>query len=67
MEGIRIRNFRVLRNVTLGKLWNLQQDDSLADCREAELPLGFRRRMFFREPVLEVKSCCDHEPTKPVP
>ncbi len=25
IEGIRIRNFRALRDVTLGKLWNLQQ------------------------------------------
>lgn len=29
IEGISIRNFRVLRNVTLGKLWNLQQAQPL--------------------------------------
>lgn len=29
IEGIRIRNFRVLQDITLGKLWNLQQIESL--------------------------------------
>jgi predicted ATPase len=29
IEGIRIRNFRVLRDITLGKLWNRQDVDSL--------------------------------------
>lgn len=29
MEGIRIRNFRVLREVALGKLWNLQNAEPL--------------------------------------
>ena len=29
IEGIRIRNFRVLRDITLGKLWNLQQAEPL--------------------------------------
>jgi predicted ATPase len=29
IEGIRIRNFRALRNITLGKLWNLQQAEPL--------------------------------------
>ncbi len=29
IEGIRIRNFRVLRDVTFGKLWNLQQTKPL--------------------------------------
>ncbi|MGA1842292.1 MAG: AAA family ATPase [bacterium] len=29
IEGIRIRNFRALRDVTLGKLWNLQQVKTL--------------------------------------
>lgn len=29
IEGIRIVNFRVLKNVTLGKLWNTQQADPL--------------------------------------
>jgi predicted ATPase len=29
IEGIRIRNFRALRDVTLGKLWNLQQAEPL--------------------------------------
>lgn len=29
IEGIRIQNFRALRDVTLGKLWNLQQADPL--------------------------------------
>lgn len=29
IDGIRIRNFRVLKDVTLGKLWNLQQAESL--------------------------------------
>ncbi len=29
IDGIRIRNFRVLQDVTLGKLWNLQQVESL--------------------------------------
>lgn len=29
IEGIRIRNFRALRDVTLGKLWNLQHADPL--------------------------------------
>lgn len=29
IDGIRIRNFRVLQDVTLGKLWNLQQAESL--------------------------------------
>ncbi len=29
IEGIRIQNFRALRDVTLGKLWNLQQVDPL--------------------------------------
>ncbi len=29
IEGIRIRNFRALKDVTLGKLWNLQGTDSL--------------------------------------
>jgi predicted ATPase len=29
IEGIRIRNFRVLRDVTLGKLWNLQKAEPL--------------------------------------
>lgn len=29
IEGIRIRNFRVLRDITLGKLWNLQQVEPL--------------------------------------
>lgn len=29
IEGIRIRNFRALRDVTLGKLWNLQNAETL--------------------------------------
>lgn len=29
LEGIRIRNYRALRDVTLGKLWNLQRVDPL--------------------------------------
>lgn len=29
IDGIRIQNFRALRDVTLGKLWNLQQADPL--------------------------------------
>ncbi len=29
IEGIRIQNFRVLRDITLGKLWNLQEAESL--------------------------------------
>jgi len=29
IEGFRIRNFRVLRDVTLGRLWNLQQAEPL--------------------------------------
>ena len=29
IEGIRIRNFRVLRDITLGKLWNLQKAEPL--------------------------------------
>ncbi|MEW6278110.1 MAG: AAA family ATPase [Candidatus Eremiobacterota bacterium] len=29
IEGLRIRNFRVLRDVTLGKLWNLQKSEPL--------------------------------------
>ena len=29
IEGIRIKNFRVLNNVTLGKLWNLQDSEPL--------------------------------------
>ncbi len=29
IEGIRIRNYRVLRDVTLGKLWNLQRTEPL--------------------------------------
>ena len=29
IEGIRIRNFRVLKDVTLGRLWSLQQTESL--------------------------------------
>jgi predicted ATPase len=29
IEGIRIRNFRVLKDVTLGKLWNTQSNDPL--------------------------------------
>jgi predicted ATPase len=29
IEGIRIRNFRVLKDVTLGKLWNTQENDPL--------------------------------------
>jgi len=29
IEGIRIRNFRTLRDVSLGKLWNLQQSEPL--------------------------------------
>lgn len=29
IEGIRIRNFRSLKDVTLGKLWNLQQSEAL--------------------------------------
>ena len=29
IEGIRIKNFRVLRDITLGKLWNLQQSEPL--------------------------------------
>lgn len=30
VEGIRIKNFRVLRDITLGKLWNLQKAEPLA-------------------------------------
>lgn len=30
IEGIRIRNFRALRDVTIGKLWNIQQTESLS-------------------------------------
>jgi predicted ATPase len=30
IDGIRIRNFRVLQDVTLGKLWNLQQVEPLS-------------------------------------
>ncbi len=30
IEGIRIRNYRALRDVELGKLWNLQDKDSLS-------------------------------------
>ncbi len=29
IEGIRIKNFRVLRDITIGKLWNLQQAQPL--------------------------------------
>lgn len=29
IEGIHIRNFRALRDITLGKLWNLQESDPL--------------------------------------
>ncbi|MFW6333179.1 MAG: AAA family ATPase [Thermodesulfobacteriota bacterium] len=29
IEGFRIKNFRVLREVTLGRLWNKQQDETL--------------------------------------
>lgn len=29
IQGIRIRNFRVLRDITLGKLWNMQQAEPL--------------------------------------
>nr|WP_319521414.1 AAA family ATPase [uncultured Desulfosarcina sp.] len=30
IEGIRIRNFRVLKDVTIGKLWSLQQTEQLS-------------------------------------
>lgn len=30
IEGIRIKNFRVLRDITLGKLWNLQKAEPLS-------------------------------------
>ena len=30
IEGIRIRNFRALRDVTIGKLWNMQQTEALS-------------------------------------
>jgi len=30
IDGFRIRNYRVLRDVTIGKLWNLQKVDSLS-------------------------------------
>ena len=29
IEGFRIKNYRVLKNVTLGKLWNMQQAQPL--------------------------------------
>ena len=29
IEGFRIRNFRVLKDVTIGKLWSLQQTEQL--------------------------------------
>lgn len=29
IEGFRVKNFRVLKDVTLGKLWNLQRAKSL--------------------------------------
>ena len=29
IDGIRIRNFRVLRDITIGKLWNLQKANPL--------------------------------------
>ncbi|MBF0097249.1 MAG: AAA family ATPase [Magnetococcales bacterium] len=29
LEGIRIKNYRALRDITLGKLWNQQQDEPL--------------------------------------
>lgn len=29
IEGIRVRNFRALRDVTLGRLWNLQENEPL--------------------------------------
>ncbi|MFP5212690.1 MAG: AAA family ATPase [Acidobacteriota bacterium] len=29
IEGLRIKNFRVLKDVTIGKLWNLQRDEPL--------------------------------------
>ena len=29
IEGIRIKNYRVLRDITLGKLWNTQQSHPL--------------------------------------
>jgi predicted ATPase len=30
IEGFRIRNFKVLKDVTIGKLWSLQQSEQLA-------------------------------------
>ena len=29
IEGLRVRNYKVLRDITLGKLWNLQDTDPL--------------------------------------
>ena len=29
IEGIRIKNYRVLRDITLGKLWNRQKAEPL--------------------------------------
>ncbi|MDO4700929.1 MAG: AAA family ATPase [Moraxella sp.] len=31
IQGFRIRNFRVLKDITLGKLWNTQQKDALSN------------------------------------
>jgi predicted ATPase len=30
IEGFRVKNFRVFKDITLGKLWNLQKDDPLS-------------------------------------
>jgi hypothetical protein len=45
VEGFRVRNYKVLRDITLGKLWNLQYTDPLfCRCFRTSRSLDIRKR-----------------------
>ena len=56
IEGIRIKNFRVLKDVTLGKFWNLQQAQPLTAMTAVIGKNGVGKSSLFPRDVLTVVS-----------
>ena len=48
IEGIRIKNFHALRDVTLGKLWNLQNTEPLTPMTAVIGKNGVGKRLAVR-------------------
>ena len=54
IEGLRIRNFRVLNDVTLGKLWSLQQAEPLTPMTAVIGRARFSTHLVFLPTVLSL-------------